>query len=477
MARSSSPNQTQNKTLSINWITLGLIVGFILIAIVAGFAAYQFINGFVNSWTFPGIQGLSGLSEPQPTPSTSNSASTDVTATPALYQSVDQPTAVAWDGASRITVLVMGLDFRNWQSGETPRSDTMILLTMDPVNKTAAMFSIPRDMWVNIPGYDYMKINQAYFIGESQRLPGGGAALAQKTVENFIGVPINYVAVIDFYTFVNFVDKIGGITIDIPQDTRVGILNGHSVLLKAGTDHLFGLEALGYARDRYSENGDFDRAKRQQAVIIGIRNRVLKGSIWPGLLAGAPDLYKQFSSGIHTNMTLDEAIKLALIARQIPPDQITQAVISPQMTIITKSLGDNLDVLVPIPDKIRTFRDQIFTPGVAFAPSLVDKDIAQLMKSEGAKVTVLNATNTEGLATRTSDYFKSLGMNVVNASNAQITNVSSITVYTTKPYTVADLAKIMSIPEAQIHLKITPNAPADLEVYLGIDWARKNPMP
>jgi LCP family protein required for cell wall assembly len=470
MARSTIPNQKQAKP--IDRVTLGLIAGFVVLAIVAGIVIFKSASSLVNSWSLTSLPGVK-LPDPISTPDTSAGA----TPTVVSYQPMEQPTAAAWDGASRITVLVMGLDFRDWQSGETPRSDTMILLTLDPVNKTAAMLSIPRDMWVNIPGYDYMKINQAYFLGEAQKLPGGGSALAQKTVENFLGVPINYVAVVDFYTFVNFVDMIGGITIDIPADTRVGILNGHSVLLKKGTDHLFGLEALGYARDRYSEGGDFDRAKRQQAVIIGMRNRILKASIWPSMLANAPTLYKQFSSGVHTNLTLDEIIKLALIARQIPPDNIIQAVISPEMITMGKSMGDNLDILIPIPDRIRALRDQIFTSGIAFSPSLVDKDPAQLMKSEVAKVSVQNATATAGLATRTSDYFKSLGMNVVDASNAQVTSVSTITVYTSRPYTVAYLAKMLSISEAQIHIKLTPNAPADIVVRLGNDWARKNPMP
>ena len=416
---------------------------------------------------------------PQADTATPNPNSGAATPTAAPYQPVDQPTAVPWDGASRVTVLVMGLDYRDWQAGDTPHSDSMMLATLDPIAKTAALLSIPRDMWVNIPGFDYQKINQAYFFGESQKLPGGGSALAVKTVENFLGVPINFVAVIDFYTFVAFVDKIGGITIDIPQDTRVGMLNGHSVLLPKGTDHLFGLEALGYARDRYSQLGDIDRAKRQQDVAIGIRNRIMKPSMWPTLLASAPELYQQFSSGFHTNMTLDQAIQLALIVRQIPSEQVKMSVITPDLLscVDCKSLGDNLDVLIPLPDKVRALRDSIFTTGIAFSPSLVDKNVATLMKDEGAKVSVQNASSATGLATRTADYLKSQGMNVVDTGNTQATYTSSIIMYTAKPYTVAYLAKLMSIPNTQIKWQLTPNAPVDVEVHVAADWANKNPMP
>ena len=74
----------------------------------------------------------------------------------------------------------------------------MILLTIDPLTKTAGMLSIPRDMWVNIPGFGYSRINTAYSLGEGSKLPGGGPELARKTVEQFIGVPIQYYAQIDF---------------------------------------------------------------------------------------------------------------------------------------------------------------------------------------------------------------------------------------------------------------------------------------
>lgn len=476
MARSSSDKPIKN--FFTNRVNIGIMVVFIIVAIVGGVFANRTVFNVVNGMSMLSVPGAPPVQDNTPTPLPPGTTQTGPTPTAPSYPQSDQPTAVAWDGVSRINMLIMGLDYRDWQAHETPRSDTMIVLTLDPVNKTAGMLSIPRDMWVNIPGFDYMKINQAYFLGESEKLPGGGAGLAVKTVENFLGIPINYVAVVDFYTFVNFVDKIGGITIDIPQDVRIGILGKPSELIKAGPQqHLFGLEALGYARDRYTEGGDFDRAKRQQAVIIGIRNRVLKNSIWPGLLANAPQLYQEFSSGVHTNLTLDEVVKLALIARQIPPDQIKMGVISTDSVVMAKSLGDGLDILVPIPNKVQATVNDFFTSGVAFAPSQVNSDPAALMKAENAKISLQNASSQAGLATRTSDYFKSLGLNVTDITNTQLTTMATVTMYTSKPYTLAYLAKLMNLPESQIHIKITPNAPADFAVVLGASWAQKNPMP
>ncbi len=93
----------------------------------------------------------------------------------------------------------MGLDLRDTEGDDAaPRSDTMILLTMDPLNNTAAAIAIPRDMWVGVPGYGYYKINTAYRLGELNDLPGGGPALAVQTVEEFLGVPIDFYAQVGF---------------------------------------------------------------------------------------------------------------------------------------------------------------------------------------------------------------------------------------------------------------------------------------
>ena len=116
----------------------------------------------------------------------------------------------------------MGLDYRDWVSGEGPsRTDTMILFSLDPLTLTAGMLNIPRDLWVNIPGYGYGKINTAYYLGEANQLPGGGTGLAVKTVEQFLGVPINYYAQIDFSAFERFIDLIGGIELNIEHEIKI----------------------------------------------------------------------------------------------------------------------------------------------------------------------------------------------------------------------------------------------------------------
>ena len=98
-----------------------------------------------------------------------------------------------WDGGSRINIVFFGLRGGDISGDDCPAcTDTIMLLTIDPVTKTAGMLSIPRDMWVNIPGFGYSRINTAWTLGEGAKLPGGGPGLAMETVSQFIGVPVHY---------------------------------------------------------------------------------------------------------------------------------------------------------------------------------------------------------------------------------------------------------------------------------------------
>ncbi len=137
----------------------------------------------------------------------------------------------------------------------------MIVFTIDPVSHTAGMISVPRDMWVNIPGFNsYNKINAALFLGDAYKIPGGGAELAMKTVENFLGIPIQYFALIDFTTFTKMIDTIGGVCLDIPAKIDVGVLfEPGTVTLEPGNQCLSGKVALGYRARQGCEPGDRER--------------------------------------------------------------------------------------------------------------------------------------------------------------------------------------------------------------------------
>ena len=171
--------------LRLDKVTLGLLAAFGVVAIITAVVAFNIIRNLVSGWEVTDLPGAPV--------DAGNNGQVSVTIDPGtILQEEGRPTARPWDGASRVNILILGLDYRDYQEEDGPsRTDSMMVLTLDPVSKTAGLLSIPRDMWVNIPGYDYGKINTAYFLGEAYKVPGGGPALAMETVESFLGVPIN----------------------------------------------------------------------------------------------------------------------------------------------------------------------------------------------------------------------------------------------------------------------------------------------
>jgi LCP family protein required for cell wall assembly len=290
-------------------------------------------------------------------------------ATPTVYEL--QVTPRPWDGKARVTLLVLGIDYRDWEIGaETPRSDTMMLVTLDPITMQAGMLSIPRDLWVEIPGFTHNRINTAYMLGEAYKLPGGGPALAMKTVERVIGVPIDFYAVVDFHTFERMVDEIGGIDVEVKERIKISPIGRLSHWLRPGWRHLDGPDALAYARLRKGAGGDFGRAERQQQVIVAIRNRVVKLDMLPTLVSKAPLLYQELSTGVRTNMSLEQMISLAWLATKIPRENIRQGVIGPPKMVGFYTRPDGAQVLRPVPDEIRVLRDRIFAETSSFGPEI-----------------------------------------------------------------------------------------------------------
>jgi len=461
-------------------LRIGLLVAFVIAAGLTAYLTYSAVRDLVTSWELTSLPGIT-VHDATPTPS---DVLGTVTSPDVPLQAPSGPQPIPWDGASRVTLLLMGLDYRDLETNQgPPRTDTMILFSIDPINHTAGMLSIPRDLWVNIPGgFDYGRINTAYQLGEAYKLPGGGPQLAMDTVEELLGVPIDYYAQIDFKAFERFIDEIGGVKLDIPEKMVVDPLGDNNTkTLKPGVQVLPGDLALAYARARKTEGGDFDRAQRQQQVILAIRNRILNFNMLPTLIAKSGILYNELSSGIHTNLTLDESIKLAWLASQIPEDQIRKGIISPpdQVSLYTAvgSDGQPQQVLKPITENIRILRDEIFTDTGPTSPVASGLDPKSLLETEAARVSVLNGTYTPGLAGLTQEYLQSQGVNVTETDNAQqVTTYTEITYYTGKPYTVQYLVDLMKIDKIRIYYFNDPAHNVDIEVTLGTTWANDNPM-
>ena len=217
---------------------------------------------------------------------------------------------------SRINILLLGSDERI-DGVEPPRTDTMLLVTLDLHRHTAGMISFPRDLWVPIPHYNVAsKINTAYAIGEQRGYPFGGAQLAKDTVSSFIGQPVQYYVQADFNGFVRFIDEIGGITVHVPQTIHdpeypTADYGYQTFYLEAGTRILDGQTALKYARTRNMDS-DYGRAARQQQLIRAIVDKVISAEMIPTLIFRAPQLLSSTLGSIRSDMPLQTAKELAI---------------------------------------------------------------------------------------------------------------------------------------------------------------------
>ena len=249
-------------------------------------------------------------------------------------------------------------------------------------------------------------------------------------------------------------------------------------ILEPGKSYtLDGALALAYARERHTEGGDIDRARRQQEVILSIKNRILKYQNIPDLIAKAPALYQDLSSGISTNLNLQDAIQLGLLALQLDTSRIKQGIINYEM--VTAAVSPNGEqILKPIPDKIRILRDELFANGGSGAPIAVPSENSTLVKDEAATVVIWDGSGQSGLGDKTSAYLQSQGIQVIQVADAgDYYPATKIEIFSGKPYTVAFLAQTMGITSSHIWNTFDPSAGVDIRITLGGDWAANNQMP
>ena len=383
---------------------------------------------------------------------------------------VDIPT---WDGVERVTVLLLGIDERKQETGPF-RTDTMLILTIDPAAKTAGMLSIPRDLWVQIPAMDTDgKINTAHFIGDAYGYPGGGPALAVETAQENLGIPIDYYVRVNFNAFEKVVDAIGGVEICVPETIDDPLYPAYDnygydpLHVDAGCQTMPGSLALKYARTRHTGT-DIDRAKRQQQVILAIRDKVVKQNLLPQLVAQAPALLDTLQTSIKTDLSLDQMIKLAKLASEIDLSNIKQATIDENMVVAYDTPTDPpQNVLVPIRDKIRELRDRFFNSMPAAGPI----GTAPAPAAGATRIRLENGTQINGLAARTSDRLTAQGFNVVEIDSADRFDYaqSQIISYATDTTVAAAVAQALGLPASSI-VTSTANSTIELKVILGGDY-------
>ena len=463
------------------WALLTLGLGLIILLIGSSVWLYQTVRATVSSIEiinpeFTNTSSNDQQNEALPAPNSTGVETDAGSSEPAPILSADA--FRRWDGQNRVSILLMGMDQRCDEDGPT-HTDSMMVLTIDPVGLSAGVLSMPRDLWVDIPDFGVDRINQANYLGEIYEYPGGGQALAVQTVETLIGVPIDYYVAVNFEAFVEVVDLIGGINVNVPEaiddpDYPDRCYGYDPFSIQAGEQFLDGEVALKYARTRATFGGDVDRAERQQAVILAVREQIFDLNNLPQLIAQAPQLWQTSQENVRTNMTLDEAIQLALLAQDIPRSSISTAVLDFNY-VYNETTPDGRQVLVPLRENIRQLRNQMFAPPAI--PTPVIENLPALMAAEQAKVAVLNGTAEFGLAGSTQEYLESFGINVTEIGNADASTylTSQIITYGSYPNTSRYLTQLMHVPPLNVSSGTNPDGDYDILIIIGNDWRVPSP--
>ncbi len=345
----SSPVNLRTQFSNVYWPSLlagqraPLIIGVALFSLI-GILAIGFLSTrSVSPAALPTVNAIAVASTAGPTPTISLNI---------------QP----WDGKGRFTLLLMGVDKRPSELLDNSRTDVMIVLSLDPASHTAGMLSIPRDLYVPIPGEaDMQRINSAYEIGEL-KAAGTGPALAMQTIQYNFGIHVNSYVIFTFDAVTAVIDAVGGVDLNVPQainDDQFPDMNyGFDPLhIPAGNVHMDGAMALKYARTRHGDS-DFERTHRQQDVILAVRDKVVHLNMLPQLAQQAPGLWSQLQTSFFTDLTLDKMLSLAVYARDIPPGSIHHATLEGQNVRVIQWQGDT--VLTPDRNKLTQLMTAVF---------------------------------------------------------------------------------------------------------------------
>lgn len=452
----------------------GLLLGSLLMIFVAAFlyVAYMFLSwGQSAAAQAPEMEPLA---LPRLVRLAADTGETVETASGALFLPARGRAAEAQPVAlDRTTVLLMGMDARPGQ--RVARTDTIIVLTLNPQTGSAGMLSIPRDLKVRPPiSSNDMKITSVYPTGEVIGYPGGGAALLGDTVKELIGYPIDYYVRINFEGFIGIIDLIGGVEIDVPMeiyDDKYPDNNyGYEppVHFLPGLQTMDGERALKYARTRH-RSSDYARAARQQQVIMAIKDKVTQPGVMASLLPRLPGLAIAMANSVETDMPIDKAIALARTVEQADLANVTRIVIDSKMGQVIPNDPKLGYILVPDLNKIRAAAAAIFADE-AVGPS-PEESARQVILDEAARITVLNGTQEKGLAAKTQAMLVTNGYNVVTVGNADRADYAEtwlVTYGDAAPATVEALVQRFNIPPARIRSE-PPSDQMDIGLIVGDD--------
>lgn len=391
---------------------------------------------------------------------------------PALAQNVEVST-LNGEGDGRVNVLLLGIGGPEHEAPDL--SDTIIIASIDPVNNQTALLSIPRDLWVEIPGYGSQKINAAFSYGKQgskatnvAEATKDGIELAEKTLEPVLGIPIHYHVVVDFSAFRQSVDAVGGIAVNVPEqlyDPTIAWENNYNpVIAEPGIQSFNGQRALLYAKSRQTSS-DFARGERQRLLLIALKDKILSAGTYSNPLKIA-QLLDSLGDNVYTDFSTGDFQRLYEIANKIPSDSIFSLdLVTPPHNYVTTGPVNGLSAVLPKAglyqyDEIKNYVRNALKDG--------------FISKENAEVVVLNGTSVSGLATKKSDELKTYGYNVTTVGDAPTEDYQTtllIDVTGQNKYTKNYLERRLNVTATTtVPAGIDPGT-ADFVILLGADAA------
>jgi LCP family protein required for cell wall assembly len=363
-----------------------------------------------------------------------------------------QPGAIPWNGHDRIDVVAMGLTQR---TTEPARTDTLLVMDIDPATRHITMLSVPRDLWVNIPGYGEGKLAIAYEIG--------GPKLAAYTLERALGIPADYTLALTFRGFMRLVDAMGGVTVNVPQelnDPTYPCLVGYAycpIDIKPGVQKMNGATALEFVRERHAfAQEDLARVKDQQAFSEAVKRTLISPATWPRL----PTILHTFQQNLITNLPFND---LPVLGAQfvVPTTSVTHSYINVDNGMVKPDWSaDGQSILVPTSSTV--------------LPDLVHRLFSDsTLAREHAPIALLNGTSTPGLAGDAQVTLQGLGFNVTATDNADRSDYGRTTVIVNTSvdgaadYTARRLQRLLNADLVRASL---PTQSARIVVILGSDF-------
>lgn len=363
-----------------------------------------------------------------------------------------------------VNILLLGSDRR---SGTGYRTDTILLLSIQPSAHGAALISIPRDLYLYLPGYSMQRVNTAFELGDSIGYPGGGRALLSDTLLYNLGVTFDFYARVEMSGFEQIIQKIDGIDVRVAcpyTDWRLRSPNLNPNVesnwalytVRPGVVSMDGDLALWYARSR-QKSSDFDRARRQQEVLRAIYRQ----GIQLGLISQMPELYQDLSQAITTDMSLSDILRLAPLAPTISPAAVRSRFIGRDQVTSWKT-PTGAQVLLPKPAEIQALLSQTL-------------DLRHGLPSESPRlrsVQVINASGQTGWGDLAAERLTYAGFDaIVDPSPAATQPSSTLIDFGVAPSDVqADVATSAGLASSAVRLQPQADSPFAFQLVVGEDY-------